>query len=226
MAIRDISNVQAAQAATAAGKNSTDSLGKNEFLLLLTTQMKHQDPLSPMDNTEFTAQLAQFSSLEQLFDVNKNLNGLTQTQAPAGMASVAGFLDKEILAEGNRVLLDGEGASPIQFELEGPGDIVTVAISDTNGNPVRNISLGGRPAGANEAAWDGLDNYGNPVAPGTYRYNVLAQDSQQASVGAFTQVRGVVTGAAYENGEPFLVVGQRRVALTDVMAVKTPPPGP
>jgi len=226
MAIRSINDVQttavAASSTSAAGGSSP--LGKDQFLQLLVTQMQYQDPLSPMDNAQFTAQLAQFSSLEQLFQVNDNLAGLTASQTPAGMASIAGFIDREILATGDSTEVSTSGASPIQFYLDGPAEIVNAVVTDANGTIVRNLTLGRQPGGDREVGWDGLDDNGSPLPAGTYRFNVVAQDEAGASVEARTQVQGLVSGAIYESGQAQLVVGTRRIPLTDVVAVKNPAP--
>jgi len=200
------------------GAGST-ALGKEEFLKLLVTQMQHQDPLSPTDNAAFTAQLAQFSSLEQLFQVNKGIDGLAASQAPSGMASVAGFLGRDVTAQGDAVILGDNGASPIQFSLDAATEITNVAIRDESGQTVRTFALGALPGGSNQGVWDGLDDQGQALPPGTYHFSVAAQDNAGDSVATHTRVRGRVTGAEYQDGTPILIVGARRVPLTDVTAV-------
>ena len=218
------------QAANAAGlgpanaSGGSTALGKDEFLKLLVTQMQYQDPLSPMDNTEFTAQLAQFSSLEQLFSVNENLEGITDGQTPTGMGSVASFLDREVVADGNRTEVFGGVPSPIQFSLDGPAEIVTVTIHDVNGTSIGKMSLGAQPGGVSEVQWDGIDSLGNSVADGRYTFSVTAQDEAGSSVATRTEVRGVVSGARYQGGSAFLTVGNHQVALTDVIEVNTVAP--
>lgn len=227
MAIRSITDAQ--QPGTtgqsgAAGAAGATNLGKDQFLKLLVTQMQYQDPLNPMDNAQFTAQLAQFSSLEQLFQVNDNLTGLADSQAPAGMASVAGFIDREILATGDSTEVTASGASPLQFYLDGPAEIVNAVIQGPDGTIVRNLALGRQPGGDREIGWNGLDDSGRPLAPGTYRFGIVAQDEAGSSVEARTQVQGLVNGAVYDGGTPQLVVGARRIPLSDVLAVKDPVP--
>jgi flagellar basal-body rod modification protein FlgD len=218
------------QASAAAGlgpANNTGGsteLGKNEFLKLLVAQMQHQDPMDPMDNSELTAQLAQFSSLEQLFTVNANLEGLVEGQTPSGMGSVASFLDREVVANGDRTQISGGVASPIQFSLDGPAEIVTVTVFDDNGTSIGKIPLGAQPGGLNQVQWDGIDSNGNVVADGRYSFAVTAQDEAGSTVATRTEVRGLVTGASYENGESYLTVGSQRVALIDVIEVNTVAP--
>jgi flagellar basal-body rod modification protein FlgD len=221
MAIRAIEDANQSQVAAASNQlGSAADLGKDQFLKLLVTQMQHQDPLNPMDNAEFTAQLAQFSSLEQLFQVNTNLTGLVDSQAPAGMASVAGFIDREILALGDATEVSGDGVTPLQFYLDGPAEIVNAVVHDPDGNAVRTLPLGRLPGGDREVAWDGLDDNGQPLPAATYRFSILAQDTEGDSVAVRTQVVGRVTGAVYDGDTPELVVGSRRIPLTDVLAVR------
>jgi flagellar basal-body rod modification protein FlgD len=225
MAIRSITDAQTAAASSASASTGTNNnLGKDQFLHLLVTQMQYQDPLNPMDNAQFTAQLAQFSSLEQLFQVNDNLTGLADSQTPAGMASIAGFIDREILATGDSTEVGTSGATPLQFYLDGPAEIVNAVIQAPDGTLVRNMALGPQPGGDREIGWDGLDDNGLPLDPGTYRFAVVAQDQAGSSVEARTQVQGVVSGAVYDGTSPQLVVGTRRIPLADVLAVKDPAP--
>lgn len=226
MAIRSVSDAQTTAAANAgsSGTGATSALGKDEFLKLLVTQMRYQDPLSPMDNAQFTAQLAQFSSLEQLFEVNSNLSALGQSQGPAAMAGVNGFIGREILARGDGAVLGEEGDASIQFSLDGPAESVSVLIQGTDGSTIGALSLGALPGGEQEAAWDGQDATGTRMPAGTYRFAVVAQDAVGASVAARTEVRGVVQGALYDGDTSYLVVGDRQVALSDVVAVKEPAP--
>jgi len=221
MDIRSVSDAQTAAAGTS-GSTTSSALGKDEFLKLLVTQMRYQDPLSPMDNAQFTAQLAQFSSLEQLFQVNTNLAALGQSQGPAEMASVNGFIGREILARGDGAVLGEDGGAAIQFSLDGPADAVSVLIHGTDGSTIGALSLGALAGGAQEVAWDGTDATGTRLGPGTYRFAVVAQDAVGASVEARTEVRGVVAGALYDGDASYLVVGDRQVALSDVVAVKEP----
>jgi flagellar basal-body rod modification protein FlgD len=223
MDIRSISDVQAANAAAAsAATGASSGLGKDAFLNLLVTQMKYQDPLSPMDNAQFAAQLAQFSSLEQLVQVNTNLTALGQSQGPAAMASANGFIGREILARGDAAVLGTDGSAPIQFSLDAPAATATVLIQGSDGSTARALSLTGVPGGANQVNWDGLDNTGTRLPAGSYRFSVVAQDAAGSSVTTHTEVNGLVAGTVYDGSTPYLVVGDRQVALTDVVAVKEP----
>jgi len=224
MDIRSIQDAATTATAGASGGGATSALGQNEFLKLLVTQMRYQDPLSPMDNAEFTAQLAQFSSLEQLFKVNDNLSSLGASQGPGEMASVAGFIGREVLARGDGAVLGEDGGATAQFYLDGPAEVVNVLIQGPDGTTIRSVAAGALPGGSQGLVWDGTDADGNRMPAGTYRFAVVAQDAAGASVAVRTQLQGLVSGTTYENGAAYLVVDGQRVALADVVAVKAPTP--
>ncbi len=222
MALQSIEQASAAAGINQTNKSASSDLGRDEFLKLLTTQLQYQDPMEPMENSEFTAQLAQFSSLEQLFGVNENLTNLASAQTPSGMASVAGFIDRDIVANGDRLVLDETGATPIQFALDGPSEITNVTVFNEDGIAVRQLSLGALPGGLQEARWDGIDDNGRSAPAGNYRFAVTAQDSAGSTVATRTEIRGRVSGAIYRDGDPYLNVGNQQVALKDVKSVTSP----
>ncbi len=225
MALQSIEQASAAAGINQTNKTAASDLGRDEFLKLLTTQLQYQDPMEPMQNSEFTAQLAQFSSLEQLFGVNENLTNLASAQTPSGMASVAGFIDRNIVANGDRIVVDDNGVTPIQFALDGPSEITNISIFNADGVTVRQMALGAQPGGLREARWDGIDANGRTAPAGRYTFEVTAQDEAGSSVATRTEIRGRVNGAIYRDGEPYLNVGSQLVALKDVKSVTLPTDG-
>lgn len=187
---------------------------KDDFLRLLVTQMKHQDPLNPMENSEYAAQLAQFSSLESL----ENLNKSAETQILLGQSMNNSFLTsligKEVKAYGNGVKFDGDNAE-ITYYLEKTAG-VSVDIYDKNGNLVKTINANTQNAGNQSVNWDGTDKNGNKVAAGDYTFKVKALDgTDEVTAHAFTE--GMVSGIAYEQGSPYLKVNGSYVNLGDVI---------
>ncbi|MEX1055960.1 MAG: flagellar hook capping FlgD N-terminal domain-containing protein, partial [Rhodothermales bacterium] len=122
-------------------ESSGSALGKNEFLRLLVAQISNQDPLNPMQGHEFAAQLAQFSSVEQLMNIgdvltkNGELNGLLAQSVNSGVAS--GLIGKSIETKGNQINWSGEGVSELNFKLADSAQSVTVTIRDKVGNVIR-----------------------------------------------------------------------------------------
>jgi len=135
---------------------------------------------------------------------------------------VAVFIDRDVVANGDRVLLGQSGATPIQFSLDGPAEIVNVSVFNADGVEVRSIAVGAQPGGLQDIQWDGLDDSGNTMPEGDYSFAVTAQDEAGSTVATRTQVRGRVTGALYRDGTAFLNVGDHLVALTDVISVTRP----
>jgi len=197
-------------------------LGKEDFLNLLITQLQNQDPLNPTDSTEFTAQLAQFSSLEQLSNVNDNLEQLQNFQASTNNSQAVLLLGKVITANGNFLqLTDGE---PIgcDFSLDRDAAAVVVNIYDSTGEFVKAFESGDLSAGRHALAWDGTDRNGNPAKDGIYSFEILAADANGQGVNVTTFVTGTVDTVTFENNAPFLISGGQKIALGDVIQVAAP----
>jgi flagellar basal-body rod modification protein FlgD len=219
-----ISALSAATGGTTAAASSTGStaMGKEAFLTLLITQLQHQDPLNPADSTEFTAQLAQFSSLEQLSNVNENLAELKLYQASINNAQAVSFIGKEIVSTGNS--LEAHSGQPVacEFELAKPAQKVVVSIYDATGAFVKDVVATGLAAGRQTVSWDGRDRNGNTAPDGTYTFEVQAEGSGKEAVTATTYTRGTVSGVSFQDGVTYLTVGNRRVAIGDVVQVTQP----
>lgn len=197
-----------------------NSLGKEAFLTLLVTQLQNQDPLKPMEDKEFTAQLAQFSALEEMKNISKSVDGLVGSQTSSSKTTAVGFIGKEVTALGGSVAVSGGAAGQLQYELEKDASTVNIKISDASGKVVRVIEKGGVSKGANSLSWDGRDSQGNILPDGGYAYEVKAADSDGATVQTKTVMRGVVSSVKYELGEPYLMIGSMKVALSNVMEVR------
>ncbi len=199
-----------------------NTLGKDDFLKLLISQIQYQDPLNPMDSTEFTSQLAQFSQLEQLTQANGNLEELMKYQASINNAQAISLIGKDIKVEGDTVELK-EG-TPVKLGYTLGEDAVSVAvyIKNEEGNQVASLVGGQQKAGFNEMVWDGKDNEGNQLAPGNYTFQVVAKDMDGNDINVTTFVFGRVKGVEFVNGKPFLSTDYGRYALGDVVSVRLP----
>lgn len=218
-----ISALSAATGGTAAASStSKTTMGKDAFLTLLITQLQHQDPLNPADSTEFTAQLAQFSSLEQLNNVNENLSALKLYQASINNAQAVSFIGKDIVATGNSV--EARSGQPVacEFDLAKPAQKVVVSVYDATGAFVKDVVATGLTAGRQTVSWDGRDRSGNTVADGAYTFEVQAEGSGKEAVAATTYTRGTVAGVSFQDGVTYLAVGRRRVAIGDIVQVTQP----
>jgi flagellar basal-body rod modification protein FlgD len=209
-------------AVTPTAKNTLD---KDSFLKLLTTQLQKQDPLSPMDSNAFVAQLAQFSSVEALENMGKKLDTLALGQANANQMAVPQMIGKEILFTADKLAVTKGLPSRFSVAQQDTSDTTVALISDASGRVVRTLQLGARPAGSFPVSWDGMDEAGNPVPTGQYQLTVAAAKKDGTQIGTATSVRGVVTGVSFEGSVPQLLVGGNIVALNQVTEIATPPPG-
>jgi len=221
MAITDVSSVvqnQTSQTST----QTRNQLGESDFLKMFTTQMQYQDPLNPMDATQFTSQLAQFSSLDQLFNMSNSLTQLLQAGQTMNSMEALKLIGKEVQANGNSLVLqEGSGVTG-SFSLAGAATQCTVSIYDGNGTLVRSFPLGAMPAGQGQFSWDGLSNAGETMPSGTYTYQMQAKDINGKDVQVQTQTSGVVTGVKLGGTVPQLSVGALDLPLSAVTVVRDP----
>lgn len=221
-AVSALQAIQQSGTATSTSSSSTqnDSVDKDAFLKIFLAQMQNQDPLNPMDGTEFTSQLAQFSSLEQLYNVNTNLQSLQTSAGDSTRYQAMDFCGKEITAKGDQLTLDEDGSAKGQFQLQSQAEC-TVQVTDSSGNVIRTIPLGVLAAGQRSFSWDGLDSSGNKVASGTYSFSVNAVDGTGSSVLCDTMVTGKVTRVNLEGESPILYVGDIPINLSEVLDIAT-----
>lgn len=202
----------------AGGKSLSDTF--DNFLLLLTTQLKNQDPLDPMDSAKFTDQLVSFSGVEQQIKTNDKLDQLLSGQTTNQAAQAVGFLGKDITAEGDKVGLSN-GSATVSYDLAKAADKVEILLTDSTGKTVRRVA-GPTEAGSHVLTWDGTDDYGNTVADGSYTVQVRATDADGNTVDATTYTSGTVTGLQTIDGAMQLMVGDTPVSLDKVTSIHEP----
>jgi len=194
-------------------------LGADTFLKLLTAQLQFQDPLQPMESTEFVTQLAQFSEVEKTVDMNKTLGTLTQYMASINNYNAAGLIGREVQVEGGGVPLRENTPGILNYRLEGDSTEVMIRISDGAGNVVRTLLAGRQTAGFQSVTWNGLDEQGNRLPDGEYRYDVSAVDAERRPVLTTTYTQGRVTGITFEGGIAYLTVNGARVPASGVLRI-------
>jgi flagellar basal-body rod modification protein FlgD len=200
-------------------RQGSTTLGKNEFLKLLVAQLANQDPTKPQDSSQFVAELAQFSALEQQQNAVSRLDTLLLGQATANQTSAASFIGKSITYTGGVIHLDGTGGVTGTATLATSADKVTVAIADSSGHVFRTIQLGSHGAGDLPVVWDGRDDQGNPMPQGDYSLQPAAFDADGKAIPIQLSTAGTVTGVAFENGVPRLKVGGSLVKMSDVTSI-------
>lgn len=215
---------------TQPGAAPAQELGRDAFLKLLTTQMRNQDPTNPVQNEEFVAQLAQFSTVEQQMAMNDTLNDVLLGINAMNNASMASLLGTEVSAVGDGLSWDGQAPVELNWESAGSASSGTVSVLDADGAVVARLDTGAFDAGENALTWDGLGLDGQPVEPGTYRFVVNAKDAEGEAVAVETRVRGTVTGMDYRGGVPRPSIGGVEVGIGDILelgaADEPEPPDP
>lgn len=168
-------DVFAALGAGSSGKSTTDAEDiQNRFLKLLTTQLKNQDPLNPMDNAQMTSQLAQINTISGIEKLNVTLGKMLDIYDSGQSMQAAGLIGKHVLVAGNNLPLSG-GAALGGASLTAAADQVTVSVLDGAGNVLQTQQLGPRPAGTVAFSWDGKKADGTQMPDGTYKFKVDAQ---------------------------------------------------
>ena len=201
-----------------AGSTTTTSkiMGKEEFLKMLIAQLKNQNPLNPLEGTEFTAQLAQFSSLEQLQNVYTELKALSQRQASLNNSQLVSLIGKEVTARGNAFKAAG-GPVGLSYDLTQDANRVWVRIYDQQGRLVDTITSANQKQGTNSVTWPNTGGLG-----GNFTFEVAAADKDGTQITVTGSTRGVVTGVNYREDTPYLIVDGREISISDVLSVVRP----
>jgi flagellar basal-body rod modification protein FlgD len=198
-------------------------LGKDAFLKLLITQMQNQDPLNPTEGVEFTSQLAQFSSLEQLSNLNTNFTGINSVLQAQNNYQAINMVGKGITALSDSMTVeDGETTGGIVALGETSAD-TTVRIYDEEGSLVKTLDMGILQAGQHEIEWDCRDKNGNMVDDGTYTFKITAYGVDGQEVDSTSIISGVVTGVTFDSSnQPWLLVNGLAVSMAQVMEINQP----
>jgi len=187
------------------------------FLQLLTAQLQNQDPLSPMDSTQFTQQLVEFSQVEQQINTNSNLQNLISlTEANAGSAAVS-YLGKDItITNGNGALINGQ--AQWNYTLGADSASTTLTVTNSSGQVVY-TGPGSTTSGSNTFSWNGQDQNGNQLPDGTYTLAVTATGSDGSTIQTSVSYSGTVSEVSFQNGVPVLMIGPMAVQLSQVSGV-------
>ncbi len=212
----EVTSVNSSTAASTESQNGI--LDKDDFLKLLVTQLSHQDPMEPMDNNEFIAQMTQFSSLEQLANIASGIDSnvlLTQSMNNAFSTTLIG---KNVVIQGDTVDVGENAATSCGFYASSAGT-AEVTITDSEGKTVRTLSVQADGEGYVDVEWDLKDQDGNDVSNGSYSVsiNYTGEDGIQKEVSPF--ITGRVTSLKFMSGNAYLTVGGREYNLAQVIEV-------
>ena len=202
-------------------KAGNAQLDKDAFLKLMLAQMKFQDPTKPMESHEMAAQLAQFTSLEQLNNIHTTLESMKTAQSPSVNYQALAFIGKKISTDSSKVTRNtGDTEHAMRFQLLGDADKIRVTVKDAGGNAVRKIDLTNLKKGENSVKWNGLSDDGISQRPGEYHITIEAQGASGAKVYARTQFEGRITGLNYTPEGPVLMVGNQTVRMSEVKKIE------
>jgi len=191
-------------------------LGQDDFLRLLVTQLQNQDPLKPVENQEFVAQLAQFSQLEQSAKQVKLLEQNIAAQSNALQFSMLPLVGRDVRFNGAVVQFNKESV-PMQFTLNQDAASVGISVIDAAKKVVRTLGLGLQRAGDIAVNWDGRDQNGNSAAPGLYQFAVTALDAKGQEIATSSTSTLKVTGVRLDEGQPRVMVGNFVLDPKDIL---------
>lgn len=207
------------------GSNALASFSNNfqSFLSLLTAQLQHQDPLNPMDSTQFTSQLVQFTGVEQGILQNQNLQQLITLQGNTQMANAAGYIGMQVNGGGNQVQLSGSQATIDYNVTDATTSKVVVTITDSSGNVINTLTETPTSTGQQSVQWNGHNAAGTVVPDGTYNIKVQGYNSANNPVSVTSGESGIVTSVNEVNNQIVLTTqGGKQIPISDVTSVTTP----
>lgn len=215
-AIAGLTGTGGQTAAQAAGGSLAGDF--NQFLTLLTTQLANQDPLSPMDTTEFTNQLVLFAGVEQQIASNENLEELISLSGGNQAVQAVSYIGKSVEANGNIFQLTDDGAE-LGYDLDAEAQTATILIFDPNDTLVL-LEPANIEAGRHSFKWDGRNSEGVLLDPGAYSFAVSAIDEDSAGIDVGTSVTGVVDGVEVRDEGVILTVGETEMLLDNVFGIR------
>lgn len=219
----NIDTITSKQSDTKSAKAKQSLAGSfDQFLLLLTTQLKNQDPTQPLDTNQITSQIAALAGVEQQVATNENLEKMLAAYTTTQIGGVVGYIGKRAEALGNKSTLEG-GYAMFTYDLEEKAAKTTVSISNENGSVVYS-GAGTSLAGRNEVYWDGINSLnGQQMPDGVYTLTVKAEDEIGKEIASTTYTTGRVTSVDVQDGQPTLYLGTVKVPIDEVMRIREDP---
>lgn len=215
----DIVNSTSVNSTTKLSKTS-NVLGKDDFLLLLTTQLRYQDPTKPMSNEQFIAQTAQFSSLAEMQEMNTSMSSLLEFQKTSTKASALALIGKNVIADTSTFALSDKLSASLDYKL--PKDAnVTISIYDSNHSVVKSVDIGKQLTGTHSFNWDGTNNNSIRATSGNYTYEITAEGTDGQNVSINKIVSGIVDGVSLEGDQIQLTVGSSNFPLSAITQVSS-----
>lgn len=198
-----------------------NKLDKDDYLNLMVTQLKYQDPTKPMENHEMATQLAQFNTVEQLINVNKSLTDMSNQNAQANVDRLTPYLGKLVEVNGSKLkVTSGQSVNQGSVELGAAAGSVSVLIKDTNGTVVRTLGLGEKDMGRHAIEWDGKTDGGLNAKPGEYTFEVQASTIDGKEMKTKTSFMTKVEAITDLTSGGKLETSSGRIEAKDVLAIR------
>ncbi|MBL7545591.1 MAG: DUF2271 domain-containing protein [Bdellovibrionaceae bacterium] len=200
-----------------------DKLDKDAFFKLMLAQMKNQDPTNPLKSHEMAAQLASFSSLEQMQNMNTTLTDLKNGQKPTEQFQVLNLLGKAVAGDSSRVhRAQGDKNHEFVFNLPAKAKEAEIRVRNADGEEIKTYKLANLKEGENRLPWNGQDEKGNTVPAGEYQFFIEAKNEQGTKMAIKTEFEGMISGVNYTPEGPVLLIGNQAIRLKDVKKIVDP----
>lgn len=199
-----------------------DKLGRDAFMKLFLSQLNHQDPLNPMDTSQFSSQLAEFSTLEQLFNMNENLEAIMGTQSNDSKYHALDLMGKDVQAQSDTLVMTDDSLAKGAYYLDTAAEGCVIRIYDDSGRAIRDIVMEDpeyRWAGTHTFEWDGCDDDGNMMEPGLYSYNVSAVSREGDLLDVEKYTQGTVTRVSLFEEEPVIYIGNTPLSMEQIVNI-------
>jgi flagellar basal-body rod modification protein FlgD len=202
---------------------STGELGKDDFLQLMVTKLQYQDPLNPMQDEDFIAQLAQFSSLEQMTNIADGIDtsnewDYLQMQSLNNVLA-SNLIGREVEADFSGVYLDASSEPTVSYTTTQTATEVKFEVLDSSGTHVATLRAEDVTAGSHSITWDGKDDRGNRVDAGYYSVKATATNPSGSTFTPEMSVSGLVTNVVYNDGSAYVVIDGLQIALGDIKSI-------
>jgi flagellar basal-body rod modification protein FlgD len=204
--------------ATPQTNKADKDLGKDAFMQLLVAQMSNQNPLEPMENTQFISQLAQFSALEQQQNIAAGIEMLALTQTAATNSQMVSLIGKRVVVPGNQFSLDGQKGADLRFDMTEDIPPSEIIIANDKGEVVRRIDIDRVKIGLNRFEFDGKNDNGDLLEAGNYTYSIKSKDGEDLD-GLKQYSNYLVDAVSYEGQSILLKSGSRTIDLADISEV-------
>jgi len=197
---------------------NADIMGKDSFLQLLVAQLKNQDPLEPLDNTEFVAQLAQFSSLEQMQNMNDAMDQNNDLTLSVHNALMTQLIGKEVEIDSNQIYLDSGECADIEYDVQGSGRVYFEVYS-ADGSLVATVDGEELSTGTHTFSWDGLDENGAVAPDGMYSVKAGLKLEDGSTSDLNVRVKGRISSVRFAGGSPVLYIGNMAINPSEIIGV-------